>query len=70
MKRVVSRPTDQIPEGDSLVDGIRECSKALVLLRHFLYINGWDSIPDPMPPVCKIECILENLAKKHLICST
>ena len=28
----------------------------------FWYIGGW--VPDPIRSICKIECMLENLAKK------
>ncbi len=49
--------------GYSLVDGIQGCSKVLgaLIFRHFWYIDGWVSLPDP---ICKIGCILENKAKK------
>ena len=30
----------------------------------FWYIDGWVIVTYPMRPICKIECILENLAKK------
>ena len=32
--------------------------------RKFWYIDGWVIVTYPMPPTCKIGCILENLAKK------
>ncbi len=31
----------------------------VLLFRHFLYIDGWVSVSDPMCPICKIGCILE-----------
>ena len=30
----------------------------------YLDIDGWVSVPDPMRPIYKIGCILENLEKK------
>ena len=36
----------------------------LVVFHNFWYINGWVSVPDLIRPICKIGCILENLAKK------
>ena len=35
-----------------------------VHFRKFWYIDGWVIITYPMRPICKIGCILENLAKK------
>ena len=32
--------------------------------RKFWCIDGWVIVTYPMRPICKIECILENLAKK------
>ena len=51
--------------GFSLTNGIRGCSKGFeVHFREFWYIDGWVIIKYPMRPICKIGCILENLAKK------
>ena len=38
-----------------------------VHFRKFWYIDGWVIVTYPMRPICKIGCILENLAKKHPI---
>ena len=35
-----------------------------VHFRKFWYIDGWVIVTYPMRPICKIGCILENLAKK------
>ena len=35
-----------------------------VHFRKFWYIDGWVFVTYPMCPICKIGCILENLAKK------
>ena len=35
-----------------------------VHFRKFWYIDGWVIATHPMRPICKIGCILENLAKK------
>ena len=35
-----------------------------VHFRKFWYIDGWIIVTYPMRPICKIGCILENLAKK------
>ena len=51
--------------GFSLTNGIRGCSKGFeVHFRKFRYIDGWVIVTYPMRPICKIGCILENLAKK------
>ena len=39
-----------------------------VHFRKFWYIDGWVIVTYPMRLICKIGCILENLAKKHRIC--
>ena len=35
-----------------------------VHFRMFWYIDGWVIVTYPMRPICKVGCILENLAKK------
>ena len=51
--------------GFSLTNGIRGCSKVLrCIFRKFWYIDGWVIVRYPMRRICKIRCILENLAKK------
>ena len=35
-----------------------------VHFRKFWYMDGWVIVTYPMRPICKIGCILENLAKK------
>ena len=35
-----------------------------VHFRKFWYIDGWVIVTYPMRPICTIECILKNLAKK------
>ena len=39
-----------------------------VHFRKIWYVDGWVIVTYPMRPICKIGCILENLAKKHPIC--
>ena len=55
--------------GGSLTNGIRGCSKVLRCIFVSLYIDGWVIVTYPRRPICKIGCILENLAKKHPICA-
>ena len=56
---ICSLPNMQLPPQNS---GMRKVFK--VVFHNLWYIDGWVSVPDPIRPICKIGCILENLAKK------